>query len=74
MFLDSWGPCVQQVNKKSLGEEALSKFGNFRQNTRLYDLKGQGSPEDWSTEEGQGEEKVMVFHAIYGEVSSINND
>lgn len=37
-----------------------------RQNTRLYDIKGQGAPEDWCTEEGQGEPKIMVFHAIYG--------
>ena len=37
-----------------------------RQNTRLYDVRGNGAPDDWATEQGQAEPKVMVFHVIYG--------
>ena len=32
----------------------------------LYDERGQGAPEDWCTEQAQGEPKIMVFHAISG--------
>ena len=39
----------------------------LRQNTRLYDLKGQGAPEDWCTQQGQSEPKLMVFNVVYGD-------
>ena len=63
MALLGW-PCLKQVNFSV--ERFLPDFHNLRQNTRVYDLKGRGAPENWSTEEGQGEPKIMVFHAIYG--------
>jgi len=38
----------------------------FRQNYRCYDLRGGGAPDQWLTEQGQGEHKVMIFTVIYG--------
>ena len=38
----------------------------FRQNYRCYDLRGGGAPDQWLTEQGQGQHKVMIFTVIYG--------
>ena len=46
-------------------ERFLTDFHSFRQNTRAYDLRGQGAPENWFMEEGQWKPKIMVMHAIY---------
>ena len=38
----------------------------FRKNTVLYDLRGEGAPDQWETEQAQYEPKVMALNVIWG--------
>ena len=37
-----------------------------RKNTVLWDTRGDGAPEQWSTAQAQFEPKIMVFNVIWG--------
>ena len=37
-----------------------------RRNTVLNNEQGEGAPDDWCTEQAQGEPKIMILNIIYG--------